>query len=421
MFSELVCQGSCRPSEIIQTFGVSKNSVKRSVKKYRDEGIESFFRPRRPRSCNVLTPEVVARAQELLYRLAARPPRWPTSWKSNADTLLRPSIRDVSRDRRASPTPGRRSGVQGRGGGQRASRLWVRFDKSQRSLEDAAAPMGIACTRPLERVAAAWDCSTAPRPSFRLRRRRPSAASCRPAGLTQNGLFDHLRVFSLAGRLLHHARRSFGVSWVVSDPDGRAIAIPVAWGTGQLLGPVACRKWLPPLQKLTRLSQNHAPEQWAGRLSRDWLQGPGSGPARSRRRPRATLSRGSNALAPTQVARRESAKAPPASVNDALGQPLLRGRPSHDQGLVGRWKGDIVPRLLEASHSHGGTARRRPLPPSLRHGLRPRPVTARSSSEQMWREHRIACLSRQVSHRSLAGAVVPADRRDAALGRSRCR
>ena len=25
-------------------------------------------------------------------------------------------------------------------------------------------------------------------------------------------------------------------------------------------------------QKLTRLSQNHAPEQWAGRLSRDWLQ-----------------------------------------------------------------------------------------------------------------------------------------------------
>ena len=49
----------------------------------------------------------------------------------------------------------------------------------------------------------------------------------------------------------------------------RAIAIPVAWGTGQAAGAGGLR------QKLTRLSQNHAPEQWAGRLSRDWLQASG--------------------------------------------------------------------------------------------------------------------------------------------------
>jgi hypothetical protein len=41
--AQLVCQGMCRQSEIIRAFGVSKNSVGRSVKKYKANGVEAFF------------------------------------------------------------------------------------------------------------------------------------------------------------------------------------------------------------------------------------------------------------------------------------------------------------------------------------------------------------------------------------------
>jgi len=41
--AQLVCQGTCKQSEIVRTFGVSKNSVSRSVKKYREEGAKGFF------------------------------------------------------------------------------------------------------------------------------------------------------------------------------------------------------------------------------------------------------------------------------------------------------------------------------------------------------------------------------------------
>ena len=137
MFSaQLVCQGSCRQSEIIQTFGVSKNSVKRSVKKYRAEGIESFFRRRR--SSNVLTPQVVARAQELLYR-GGSPSEVADELEIKRDTLRKAINQGRIQGPSAPPTRGRWSG-------------WPR----------------------------PWDCSTAPRPSFRVAATSPSAASCAP-------------------------------------------------------------------------------------------------------------------------------------------------------------------------------------------------------------------------------------------------
>ena len=51
--------------EIQRAFGVSKNSVSRSVKKYREEGAEAFFRPRNGRGPSVITEEVKPRIEEL--------------------------------------------------------------------------------------------------------------------------------------------------------------------------------------------------------------------------------------------------------------------------------------------------------------------------------------------------------------------
>lgn len=64
-------QDSChRPVKLIVTkqraFGVTKISLKRAVKRYREEGPKGFYRPRGHRGPAVLTPAVLGEAQRLL-------------------------------------------------------------------------------------------------------------------------------------------------------------------------------------------------------------------------------------------------------------------------------------------------------------------------------------------------------------------
>jgi transposase len=58
--------GNAKQVEIIKAFGVPSCSVKRAVKLYKEKGTSGFFMPRRPRGPAVLTPPVLAEAQEKL-------------------------------------------------------------------------------------------------------------------------------------------------------------------------------------------------------------------------------------------------------------------------------------------------------------------------------------------------------------------
>jgi transposase len=61
--SQLVVNGNASGAEIVRAFGVSKISVKRYVKLYREEGNSGFFKPRKTRSSAVLTAEVLRQVQ----------------------------------------------------------------------------------------------------------------------------------------------------------------------------------------------------------------------------------------------------------------------------------------------------------------------------------------------------------------------
>jgi hypothetical protein len=62
--AQLIHAGLCRPVRIINTFGVSKSSVMRALKQYREKGTESFFKPRVTRmGGTILKGDVLARAQ----------------------------------------------------------------------------------------------------------------------------------------------------------------------------------------------------------------------------------------------------------------------------------------------------------------------------------------------------------------------
>ena len=137
--AQLVCQGACKQSDIVRTFGVSVNSVKRSVKKHREEGVGSFFQPRKRRGAPVLTDEVLAQAQELLSRGCSRGDV-AAQLGVRYDTLRKAINQGRLREPSGCETP---------------HALRKASDKSQRSLADASAEMGVACTRPEERVLAA--------------------------------------------------------------------------------------------------------------------------------------------------------------------------------------------------------------------------------------------------------------------------
>lgn len=64
--SQLYINGSASQAEICRAFGVSKISLKRSVKLYREKGVAGFFAAPNRRGAAVLTPAVLLQVQELL-------------------------------------------------------------------------------------------------------------------------------------------------------------------------------------------------------------------------------------------------------------------------------------------------------------------------------------------------------------------
>ena len=135
--SQLIHTGACRHKDIIETFGVSKSSVNRALKKWRREGAEGFFKPREGgRRGSVLTAEVLNQAQELLDQGHSR--------SALAEKLgVKPdTLRKALKDGRL-----------------REGKLpETATSKSSRDVVDAQAAggLGTACTRTEERVVAAF-------------------------------------------------------------------------------------------------------------------------------------------------------------------------------------------------------------------------------------------------------------------------
>jgi transposase-like protein len=64
--AQFCVNGNARQAEIAKVFGIPKVTVKRAVKRYREEGPKGFYVPRKTRGAAVLTVEVMAGAQALL-------------------------------------------------------------------------------------------------------------------------------------------------------------------------------------------------------------------------------------------------------------------------------------------------------------------------------------------------------------------
>jgi len=64
--AQFYINGNAKQADIVRAFGITKISIKRAVKLYREKGPKGFYAERGTRGPAVLTPSVMAEAQQLL-------------------------------------------------------------------------------------------------------------------------------------------------------------------------------------------------------------------------------------------------------------------------------------------------------------------------------------------------------------------
>jgi hypothetical protein len=392
--AQLICQGACRQTDIVRAFGVSKNSVIRGVHTYRAGGVSAFFSPPATRGATVMTPEVTAQAQQLLG--AGGSPREVAEQLGLKLDTLRKAIQQGRLIRPCSPQPSEPTPARAPLPPPPAA-----TDKSTRAVEDAAAEMGTACTRPDERALAAFGLLNEASTRFETCRDVSfGGVLCALPALAENGLFRHIHdcLAKLRGYystlhviiLLAYMAlcRIKAVEQLQYQPPGEL---------GKLLGldrvpEVRCLR-----RKLAALSVDDAPERWAGLLSRDWLEAAPELAGALYVDGHVRLYHGSQTALPKRYVSRQRLCLRGTTdywVNDVLGQPFFAVERPIDQGLLEVLRSDIVPRLLKevpgqptAEELEADRYRARFVILFDREGYSP------EFFQEMWQTHRIACIT----------------------------
>ncbi len=392
--AQLICQGACRQTDIVRAFGVSKNSVIRSVNRYRAGGVGAFYTARAPRGASVITPEVAAHAQQLLA--AGLSPREVAGELNLKLDTLRKAIRHGRLIKPIPSQPGEPTRQEAPIPQPQAA-----TDKSTRATLDAAAEMGTACTRPDERILAAFGLLNGASTRFETCRDVSfGGVLCALPALAENGLFRHIHdcLAKLRGYystlhvivLLAYMAlcRIKTVEQLQYQPPGEL---------GKLLGldrvpEVRCLR-----RKLAALSSDEAPEKWAGLLSRDWLEAAPQLAGTLYVDGHVRLYHGDQTALPKRYVSRQRLCLRGTTdywVNDVLGQPFFAVERPIDHGLLEVLRSDIVPRLLRDVPGQ-------PTPEELeadRYRARFVIVFDREGYspeffKEMWENHRIACIT----------------------------
>jgi transposase len=395
--AQLICQGACRQIDIIRAFGVSTNSVQRSVQKYRLAGVAGFYQPRKARGPSVMTDEVTTQAQELLHRGCSRR-EVAEQLDIRYDTLRKA----INQGRLHEPlTTTKSPSVSASDKSKSSTSDVVASDKSERSIADARAEMGVACTRPEERVLAAIGMlQGAPIRFEECRDVSFGGVLCALPALVTNGLFEHLQKSfpSLSGyyttlqvmTLLAYMAlcRIKTVEQLQYESPGEL---------GKLMGldrvpEVRCLR-----NKLSQLSADKAPEEWAGLLSQQWLEADPERAGRLYVDGHVRLYHGKQTELPRRYVSRQRLCLRGTTdywVNDALGLPFFSVERPIDHGLLEALKNDIVPRLLQEVPRQPSQEELESNPHRCRFViLFDREGYSPVFFKEMWETHRIACIT----------------------------
>ena len=380
--AQLIDVGACRPVEIVKTFGVSKRSVLRAVKRYRQGGASAFYASRRTRrGGTVLTATVLESAQRMLDEglstvlVAAKV-------QVSSDTL-----RKALADGRlvARPRP-------------------MAVDKSARSVEDAEAAggMGTACTRVVERVLASLGKMEggAPVRFESCRDVNYGGVLCALPALLANGLLAKSQ--ELLGQVrgyytMTHVLLLLGYMALARVRTVQKAGEESPGEFGRLLGLDRSPEARCLRRKLDELSQGDGAQRWAAQLSQDWMQAEPEAVGTLYADGHVRVYHGALTKLPRKYVTRERLCLRGTTdywVNDARGRPFFVVERVVDSGLLEALRTDIVPRLLRDVPNQPSESDLREHPFRCRFTL----VFDREGYspvffQQMWQEHRIACIT----------------------------
>jgi transposase len=384
--AQLVSQGACRPIDVIKAFGVTKSSVSRSVAKYKSGGPASFFKARRGRSSNVITEEVKAQLAEL-FASGMTPKEAAKELDIRYETLRKA----ITQKRVTRPI------AVGKVRGESEA-----SDKSTRSLEDAQADMGNACTRVLERVTASLGLlpGGAETRFEHCRDVKFGGLLCALPALVKNGLLSHLdecfempagyytivQVLLLVGYMA--LCRIKVVEQLQEHSPGEL---------GKIMGldrvpEVRCLR-----NKLAKLSEDDAPAKWSRLLSLTWMEDSPELVGTLYVDGHVRVYHGGKTELPKRFVSREKLCLRGTTdywINDALGQPFFLVSRPVDRGMLEALRTDIVPRLLKDVPGQPSAEQLESDPHLSRFTI----VFDREGYspvffKEMWEKHRIACIT----------------------------
>ena len=382
--SMMIDAGTCRHRDIIRTFGVSKSSVNRALKKLREGGPEAFFQ-RKPggRKGTVLTPEVLEKAQSLLDQGFTRN-NVADELGIRADTL-RKAIND---GRLLEPQPCDNS--------REAS------DKSTRSAIDAAAAkgMGIACTRTTDRAIAAAGKGEA-QVCFEPCLDVPKAGVlCAIPALLANGLLDGVE--RLLGKIkgyytIFQILLLLGLTTLCRIKTVERLSQNPPGEFGKILGLDRIPEARCLREKMDALSDGNAAEIWAAHLGKLWMDADPEAAGTLYIDGHVRVYNGKLTKLPRRYVSRQRLCLRGTTdywVNDAIGRPFFLIEKPVDPGLLKVIEFDIVPRLLDEVPNQPDEATLGANPYCCRFVLVfDREGYSPAFIDRMWRLHRIACIT----------------------------
>jgi transposase len=388
--AQLIDTGNCRACEIIKTFGVSKSSIDRAVRRYRNGGAEAFFGRRSRRgSGTVMTPEVLGQAQRMLNAYDSR--------RTIADELDVPyatlikAFQDERLHEPAGPAPG--------------------SAKSDRNIKDAEAAngMGTACTRPGERILTALGLLNGAEIRFELCRDVPyGGVLCALPALLSNGLLSGINTLGRLGGYYHglHVLLLLGFMALARIKTAESLRGKAPGEFGKLMGldripEVRCLR-----KKMDQLSRDESAERWAVELGRSWMEAEPESVGTLYVDGHMRVYHGHKTKPPRKFVSRQRLCLRGVNdywINDAIGRPFFVIDKVVDPGMLKVLRENIVPRLLEEV-PHQPSKEQLDADPHLsrfilvfdREGYSP------AFFRDMWRDHRIGCIC----HRRSDSAVI---------------
>ncbi|MDZ4170296.1 MAG: hypothetical protein U1E26_11680 [Coriobacteriia bacterium] len=260
--SQFYGNGTVKQSDIVRVFGVAPITVKRAVKLYRQEGPSGFYREPARRGPAVMLPEVLLQAQALLAE-GLLPSQVAGRLGLKTNTVQK--ALQAGRLRR----PDAAQGVSP----PEASALST---KSQRSVADQTAEMGVGATNTAERVAASLGLLQAVEPRFEA-----------AADVANGGVLLALPALCVTG-LLHRAseflrlpKGYYGVPSLllllaflalarVKSFEQLRYCAPGEWG--KLLGLDRVPEVRTARRKVAHLCDHAEPMAWSAALCAEWMK-----------------------------------------------------------------------------------------------------------------------------------------------------